>query len=47
MASFSSNLVQDSNIFISLVSTFVILQLALCELQFVLQYIVIHAYIAN
>ncbi len=41
------NLVQNSTIFISLVATFIILQLAFDELQYVSQYIVINTNIAN
>jgi hypothetical protein len=44
---FSSNLVQNSTIFISLVATFVVLQLALGKLQYVLPYIVMNTCIGN
>ncbi len=40
------NLVQNSTIFISLAATFVVLQLALGELQYVSQHIVMNIYIA-
>jgi hypothetical protein len=47
MASFSSNLVQNSTIFISLSANFAVLQLSIGKLQYVLQYIVKNTNTAN